>query len=334
MTGVRDDNMGGGDDASEPPRPICTELLAAQEVWDTRDRLQRELDAAVAVGETTAAELDRVAGMHEIESDDVHDLESVTPTRVWASLRGARDERLQQERAERDDAERRLRAAEYEDGRARADAERLRQAIADLGDVDSRRADALDAMEQWIDRVGAVGLDSLRRVALERHALDDELGEVRQAIAAVETAESRLAEAAVWLGKAGDWATYDTFFGGGMIGDAIKYDRIDSAKASIAAAEDSLRTLSSELSDIGMTSIGGVDVGGLTSTFDVWFDNFFSDGAVRGRIRDAAERVQVARHSVAQAAAELGRRRDHMTQRSTELGEQRRIMLLDRAAGR
>ena len=29
------------------------------------------------------------------------------------------------------------------------------------------------------------------------------------------------------LGSAGDWATYDTFFGGGMFTDTVKYDRMD-----------------------------------------------------------------------------------------------------------
>jgi hypothetical protein len=51
--------------------------------------------------------------------------------------------------------------------------------------------------------------------------------EVREATVAAEVAAGRLEVARRKLGSACDWATYDTFLGGGLFGDMMKYERMD-----------------------------------------------------------------------------------------------------------
>ena len=48
---------------------------------------------------------------------------------------------------------------------------------------------------------------------------------------------------------------------------------------------------SRELADLDLSGIEAVHLDRLTQAFDVFFDNFFTDLAVRSRIREAEDRV-------------------------------------------
>jgi hypothetical protein len=70
-------------------------------------------------------------------------------------------------------------------------------------------------------------------------------------------------------------------------------------------ADDALSDLGVELADVGMEPVGGVEVTQLVRAFDVWFDNIFSDWAVRERIGEAAARVAEARGAVGEVRRRL-----------------------------
>lgn len=74
----------------------------------------------------------------------------------------------------------------------------------------------------------------------------------------------------------------------------MKYGRTDEATAQLRRADEALSASSRELAGVRMAAVRGVEVGEMTRMFDVWFDNIFSDWAVRDRIRDAADRTRQA----------------------------------------
>lgn len=121
----------------------------------------------------------------------------------------------------------------------------------------------------------------------------DQLREVQEAQAACEAALSSLHEAQRKVDSARSWGTYDTWFGGGLFSSLIKHDRIDQAEDYMRSVDAALGRLRRELADVHMggVSLGGVGVGDLTRTLDVWFDNFFSDLAVQSRLNDADRRL-------------------------------------------
>lgn len=123
----------------------------------------------------------------------------------------------------------------------------------------------------------------------------DQLREIREARSACEAALTSLAEAQRKVDSARSWGTYDTWFGGGLFSSLIKHDRIDQAESYMRTVDVALDRLRKELADVSMGSaaIGGVGVGDLTRTLDVWFDNFFSDLAVQSRLKDADHRLDM-----------------------------------------
>jgi hypothetical protein len=283
---------------------------------------RRRLDAAAArCAETT----DALAA----ELEDVCRLEQVSMTRILASLRGRRDTDLDRERAEVEAA--RYASAEAESRRraAQADVDALAARLAGFGDLAARRTDLLARREAEIaadpaSRAVAAQLDQVAAALGERQA---ERKQLEEAIEAAHVAAAALQQAARHLGSAGDWATFDTFLGGGLFTDMAKYDNLDKAGVLMRHADAALAHLATELADVGMEAIGGIEIAQLTGFFDVWFDNIFSDWAVRDRIRQAADRVARARAAVDQTGSTLGLRMEACDTEVARLTEQRNNLL-------
>ena len=65
----------------------------------------------------------------------------------------------------------------------------------------------------------------------------------------------------------------------------------------------------------------------LTRTFDVWFDNIFSDWAVKRRIYDAQDRTRQAFHAVAEVRRSLSTRRTELAESVAVLRSRREELL-------
>jgi hypothetical protein len=312
----------------EQARLVQDELEAALETVAEHERVSGRLVRARAAEE--AAHVAAVRARQELvtEEADVRRLESYSPTRIWASLRGSRDVELDREKAEHQ-------AAEYAVARAEAwllsaygEADRVGAELAALGDVAGRRARALAAKEEWLSSTDGEARAELTRLAEELAATRAAVTEVREATAAAEVAAGRLEMARRKLGSAGDWATYDTFLGGGMFGDMMKYERMDEAQRLLHDADQALRRLSVELADVGMNAVvHGLSVDGLTQTFDVWFDNIFTDWSVRSRIADAARGAESAARTVHQIRERLARQERDLAAREAALVADRERLL-------
>ncbi|WP_189043988.1 hypothetical protein [Micromonospora sonchi] len=255
----------------------------------------------------------RVAQLRERcvdEEKDVARLESLSLTRVLASLRGARDDLLARERAEADAA--RYRAAE---AAARLDALRREHqaACARLGQLagaPDAYAAVLDAKERHLTGAGDPRAGRLLALAEQRGRLTGELREVAEADQAARAAQEALQQVRRKLDSASGWSTYDTFFGGGMVASAMKHSRLDDAAQAAAHAERCLAALRTELADVpGVDVIAPrLAVGGLTRFVDIWCDNIFTDLAVRERITQAVQHVEQCRRLVGDVRVRLAQR--------------------------
>ncbi|SEB55336.1 hypothetical protein SAMN04489844_0501 [Nocardioides exalbidus] len=291
------------------------------------------LEARLDVARTRLSAADDRAGTATMrldsELDDVARLEQVSMTRILATLRGRRDQDLDRERAEAEAA--RWTAAEAEERRRAAEVEvdGIAARLASFGDLTARRVELLAQREAEVaadpsSRATAARLEEVATALGERAA---EAVQVDEAVEAARVAAECLDRAARHLGSAGSWSTYDTFFGGGFFSDMAKYDNLDRAAVLMRQADGALGHLATELADVGMSSVGGIEVNQLTSFFDVWFDNIFSDWAVRDRIREASGRVERARAGVTQTLETLGGRRTTCLEASRRLAEEREELL-------
>ncbi len=311
-----------GDDIEERLAKAAEALreheVTNQRCADLRARCQ-ELDT----------ELDELRARHADEVKDVELLERLSLTRVLVSLRGNRNDALARERAEADAA--RYRVAEAQ---ARRDAVQREYLAAQhrrstlVGAPETYR-EALNDKELHLsgsdDQVGR----QLLEIADERGRLHAEMREMAEALQAAGNARHALAEVQKQLGKASDWSTYDTFFGGGALSSVMKHDRLDDAAKAAAHADRCLAVLRTELADVPDLPVTAPElaVDGLTRFVDVWFDNIFTDLAV-------GDRIKKAKRSVARCLQLVDEVENRLRQRSARAGtaltglEQRRRGLL------
>jgi multidrug efflux pump subunit AcrA (membrane-fusion protein) len=298
------------------------ELEAAQEAAFEHTRLTGRLDAAQSAFAAAQDDLAQAAEALAGEVADVEKLEDFSPTLIWATMRGNLDERLAAERAEHRAAEYRVAAAQAAVRNAERERAVVSAALDRLGDVDARRASALAAKEAWVVAARADGAGELTRLATEVGTTRGELTEVHEVIGAAERASTALSGAWHHLDSAGNWATFDTFGGGGFLADMMKRQKMDQAVELMRTADESLRVLARELGDLGREGVGGIDADGLLGTFDVWFDDIFSDWTVMNRISEARDRVR-------EALGAVGRVHQGAVERAAEL-ETRLAQLADR----
>lgn len=316
-----------------PPPPDDSEAARVHEAVADAEadlaehaRLTQRRERLAPLVQEAERELDRQTAALGLQSAELRKLETFSPTRIWAALRGNHATELERERAEQD-------AQEYVVAVAEAKLTTLRQELMAvehsrdaLGDVQERLARALAAKEAWIVAGGRGPAQELSETARALGAARATAKEVQEALTAADRALAALVAAEQALGSAGSWSTYDTFFGGGLITDMVKYDRIDTAEQHMRGADTAMRALSRELADVGLSGVGGVEVTDMTRLFDVWFDNIFSDWSVRSRISEAASRIASARGPVADVrqllqarAGELGAELARLDRRRSDL---------------
>lgn len=309
---------------------ISAELDAALDACAEHERLSRQLERARLDEAQAQQAADRASDGVADEEHDVAALESISPARIWAALRGNRTTELERERAE-------LAAQQYRAGvadRALEVASSLRRdleaRLAALGNVRDRRASALAAEEARLQAAGGSASAQLVEVSDQLASTQAQLREVTEAQTAERAARASLEAAAELLGSAGDWATYDTFFGGGMISGLVKYEKVDAATERVRAADEALRRLSAELADVGLAAVGGAEITDLARTFDLWFDNIFTDWSVQQRIAEAAGRVHSALAAVEDVADRLQARQRELETLFATLTQAREQLIIGR----
>lgn len=110
--------------------------------------------------------------------------------------------------------------------------------------------------------------------------------ERQEAIAAGERALQSLHQAQDALKSARNWGIFD-IVGGGFISTLVKHGHMDDARAAMSRAQQDLKAFSRELDDVNIQ----LDVSDLMTFGDFFFDNFFMDMVVQGRIVEAQEQV-------------------------------------------
>jgi len=307
-------------------------LAAAAEQMREYELTQRRLAELQERHAALAAQITELAGRYAKEQHDVDKLEGLSLTRVLAALRGAREDALARERAEAD-------AARYQVAQAKArqeSVEREQQAaqarLAALSGAPDAYAALLDEKESHLRAADDPRAARLLELAGERGALAAEVREIGEARAAAVAAARALDTVAEHLSSARSWSAYDTFFNGGLLSSVIKHDRMDAAARAAAEADQCLLALRTELADVGGLGATApqLAIDGLTRFLDIWFDNIFTDFAVRERILQAQDNVAHSRQVVADVSRRLEVRETDDQRRLAANEQERRELLISR----
>jgi hypothetical protein len=288
--------------------------------------LQARLEAATAYAAQAHERVQECRASLGDEERDVERLEGLSWSRILTSLRGSTATALEKEQAERDAARYALADAEAREQLAVRDVESLRAQLADLGDVDAELTAAL--AEREAETQDPELRDELVRISARRGQLAAEDREGREAFEAGQVAREHLLHARSLLGSARSWSTWDTFGGGGMLTDMMKYDKLDQVADVLRRADQALRVFTRELGDLHLAGVEALNLDSLTRVFDVFFDNIFTDLRVRSRIQDAELRVGDALAQVEATMQRLSERGRQIAAEQAELSGRREQLLL------
>ncbi|PKQ31273.1 MAG: hypothetical protein CVT62_10115 [Actinobacteria bacterium HGW-Actinobacteria-2] len=306
------------------------ELSAAFAACAEYERLRLELNLARATEDAAAAQLEVARNRLAVEAAEVDALESVTPTRVWATLRGTRASEVERERGERMAAEAAVAELERTYDAARRSCAELLSAILALGDVYRTQERALAVEEGRLLDAGGGAAAQLVEISGQLASVATQRAQLANAKVAAKAAADALNDAARELASADGWSAYDTFFGGGMISSSVKHDHLDVAGGRLVAAGVALTQLSTEVAEVGLVGAGGLQVDDLTRTVDVWFDNFLTDWFVSDQISEARERTADASARVAAVLAQIAAKVADLDALESRLKQAREDVIIQR----
>lgn len=291
--------------------------------WSKREtELQQELQRAVIVRDRLEEELRK-------EERDVERLNSLTLGALFYALIGKKREKLTQEEEEALQA--RIRYEEARDNVSDLEAElaEIKRNLAEVRYVDSD----IDAVMREKKRVIESHLPALAAELQSITDMETEAGadrkELQEAVAAGKAVLSALDRAAERLGSAQNWGTYD-MLGGGMIATSVKHRRIDEARSSIHTAQNRLRRFQSELKDVQKDVRIQIDIGGMLTFADYFFDGFITDWIVQGKIKESLGQVRDKRSKIGRIVSGL---ETELRRTESELAElaRRRTQLIETA---
>lgn len=114
--------------------------------------------------------------------------------------------------------------------------------------------------------------------------------ELEEALDAVHNVMGYTEGARKEFSSAKGWSAYDTFFGGGLIADLAKYNKLDNANKFVSRISAATKDMKKELKDVEMTLEHNLEIiSGSEQFFDIAFDNIFSDWSIRDKIEKNLE---------------------------------------------
>ena len=267
-----------------------------KELKDLREELARRREDSAVLRQLLQQEIactrtvDQRRTEWDREHQDVERMERVSLSSVWASLRGTKEEALRREKAEAQAALLKLQEAERQLEEVQEEIRQRYDRLRETEGCEDRYEALLREKEQAYrakDPALAAGLAELERRKLELTARRRELQEARDAGAqALDCLQSALSS----LDSAAGWSTWD-LLGGGLVSDMMKYSHMDDAQCRMESAQSALRRYQAELADVAVSVSFELQPDGFTRTMDIFFDNIFSDWAVRDRIGQSQDQL-------------------------------------------
>ncbi len=264
-----------------------------------------------------------------MEQKEVDRLEHVSLTRVLVALKGSREEALTREHAEADAARLRVADAQSRLEAVRAEHQAALDQVDHLASAPDAYAAVLAEKERHLTESSDPRRAALLQLADERGRLNAELSEMQKALQAGDAARQALSAVEDKLGSASGWNTYDTFFGGGMIATAMEHSRLDDAAAAAAEADRRMAVLRTDLTELDQVEQTSplITLSSATKFVDLWFNNIFTDLAVRDRIKQGQQNVAQSLQMVSAIEERLKAQSAEVHARLTEIEAQRSDLL-------
>ena len=258
----------------------------------------------------------------EKEKEDVTRLETFTLTNIFYTITGRKLEKLDQEQQE-------VLAAKLKYSESVETIRDMEQEMADfqkklfsISKANEEYQQVLREKERLIHDENSVWSEQLYDIAEKEANLTGALKEYGEAITAGKQAVSTLNMALSSLQSAKNWSTVD-MFGGGLITTAMKHSNFDDAKHYIHSAQSKLRQFQEELLDIKTHYEANVEIGGMLTFADYFFDGFIVDWIVHGKINESYSQTQSTLASVTRVLNDITNQKDRLENELQSIKQER-----------
>jgi DNA repair exonuclease SbcCD ATPase subunit len=263
------------------------------------------------------------------EQKDVDRLKGISFGALFYSMIGRKAEKLSEEEAELLQVKLKYDEAAATVNDLEAELTELKRELADLRFIDAEIEAALEEKRKLIQETSPSLAAELQLLTDQEAEEQANLKELQEAASAGRSVISALDRARERLESARNWGTYD-MLGGGLIATAVKHSRIDDARSAIHAAQNRLRRFRTELQDVQRDVNVEIEIGGMLTFADYFFDGLITDWIVQGRIHQSLNQINEKRSQIGRIVAELEALCRRTESKLREL-QRRRIALIESA---
>lgn len=270
----------------------CRENMALKETLEKRNlSLESELNSK----EKELIELEKSLNK---ELKDVQKLKSLSFSNLISNILRNKDEKLEKEEREYLEAKLKYDNFKFKVEKLRYDVEENNNRLGQLINIEGKYKDLIREKRELVKKFNLNIRDEIIEIEKEINDLLSNKTEISEALREANNCLMISEEILKSLRSAKNWGIYD-IVGGGMISSAIKHNRIDDAKTYMERLSYSVDRLNKELGDVDTSIFNeGLNISGFSYTFDIFFDNIFSDFSVQGEINDSLYKIEDFRNKV------------------------------------
>lgn len=272
---------------------------------------------------------DELKELLEKEKVDVEKLESISLTNFLSTITGTKDEKLENERQEVQAAKLKYSEAVEAVIDLKVEQDHCKERLEEIGDPSDKYEALLKEKERLIKAQDSPLSEKLYEL-LDREAdLQELLKEIVEANEAGFETKEPLEIALQSLEKAKNWGTWD-MLGGGTISTYVKHNHIDDAKSNIHLAQHKLKNFQAELTDLGHYSTATIEISGLLTFADYFFDGIIADWMVQDKINNSYNEVRKQLDEVNDILIDLEQEKQ-ITEQKLKCTEQEKIAIISHA---
>ncbi|MDN5365932.1 MAG: hypothetical protein PWP44_1135 [Thermacetogenium sp.] len=296
---------------------------AAQRVEEKRKllrRLEHTCQMATAEKERSAKLKKRLTS----EEKDLKRLDGLSLVNLFHTVLGDKEKARQKERQEYLAAK-----LSYDEScdtlkTLEAELEKLEKEVKALGDPEREYEAALKDKEGFLLQTGAPAARQLFELDEQEGRLVAAMKEIDEALRAGEKVIEALGNVENHLSSARNWGAWD-LLGGGLLATAVKHSRLNEARIDVHRAQQLLHLFERELADVKEEM--KIDIGGLATFADFFFDGLIVDLVVQSRIHKSLDCTKQQKARVQEAVARLRQMVDEAQNSLKEIHEQRRQII-------
>lgn len=293
----------------------------------SKDMYERKLSEALSDYQEALKKEKELAEILKKEKKDVERLEHLSLFKIWCSMFGSKEEKLEKEKAELSRAEYNYRIIKTTITDLEEDIEQLRCKLETIHNNEVFLEKLLKEKEK--DIIASNSEEGLKIIRLNEEIANKQaaLKELDEAITAGKDLTAGLRNTLVNLEKASRLGTWDVL-GGGLLVDIMKHNHIDSAKRNLEDLKYLVDKFARELKDVNFTFDIKIEIGGLLSFSDWFFDGFFVDMFMKSRIDQTRSKIEKQLGLVEDALANLSKKHEDCLKELSKITEEKRNLLL------